>query len=272
MRSIANLISSAWPARPITRSKWYRCCGIAHSAPRIPRRIFSRPLLRCCHSPASAAPPTPASSASMSFLERLAALSAAPGRPFARGVFFSRGARGAIRRPARLLPQLLRRLQHAAAAGRRSAAAGKDLVHIGRVVAVALDLVIVGQLLARLNGANRFDENALAAHAAFAVRIAAVVDVARLIAVHARVDDDPRVHREQEGVVVVRVLVLVARIRLRVAQAVGEIPDGGRALADAAGGEHAGSVDAGGSHFEQGCAEAGRSLFHTAMGALMGGW
>ena len=60
---------------------------------------------------------------------------------------------------------------------------------------------------------------------------------------HARVDDDFRIDREQEGMVVGLDLVLVARVRLLVAHPVAQILDDGRALADPAQREHAVAVN-----------------------------
>src|SRR5580698_2284704 len=98
-------------------------------------------------------------------------------------------------------PWLFARLQHAAAAIRGTAPAGKDFVDVGRIVRIAPDGVVVAQLLARLDGANRLDEHAPLADGALAIRIAAMVDESRLIAVAAGVDDQPGVDREQERVI-----------------------------------------------------------------------
>src|ERR1700722_9250853 len=183
------------------------------------------------------------------------------GRAFAGRAFAGRTPRG--------LARLLGGLQHAAAATLGAAAARVDVIDVGRIVVVALYLIVVAQFLAAPYGPNRLDEDALVQRGAFAVRIAAMVDVPRLIPVHARVDHGFRVHREQKRVIVVRILVLVARVRFLVAHALTQIFDDGRALADAARGEHAESMDGRVPHFEQGSAAALRGFFHTAMGALM---
>src|SRR5271165_100600 len=175
---------------------------------------------------------------------------------------------GTARHAAGGFARLLGRFQHAAAAIPGSAAARVDFIDIGSVVAVALDLIVVGQLFAGLYGANCFDEDASVPGGAFAVRVAAMVDVSRLIAVHARVDHGLCVDGEQKGVIVVRILVLVPRVRPGVAHAIAQVLDDGGALADAARGEHAEAVNGGVPHFEQGSAAA-NGFFHTAIGALM---
>ncbi len=96
-----------------------------------------------------------------------------------------------------------------------------------------------------------------------------MIDIPSLIAVHAGIDHGLCIHREQKRMVVVRVLVLIPRIRLRVAHAFAEVLNDRRALADAARSEDAIAMDAGVSHFEQGSAAALRNFFHTEMGALM---
>src|ERR1700730_3052002 len=102
------------------------------------------------------------------------------------------------------------RYQHAASALRSSAAAGEDIVDVGRILRVAFDLIIVGQLFTGLNGPNGLDVDPLVLRRACAVRIAAMVDVARLVSSDAPVDHGFGVDREQKGVIVVRILVLVA--------------------------------------------------------------
>ena len=98
-----------------------------------------------------------------------------------------------------------------------------------------------------------------------------MVDVARLVAVNARVYHRLGVHREQKRMVVVGILVLVTRVGLRVAHAIAQVLDDGRALADAARGEHSVPMDGGMPHFEQGSTAATRRFLHIAMGALMAG-
>src|ERR1700746_4060923 len=79
--------------------------------------------------------------------------------------------RGSVRRP-----------QHAAAAALAAAAAGEDRIDIGRIVGLARDLVVVGELLARLDGAQCVDEHAAALDHRLAVRLTGMIDEARLVA------------------------------------------------------------------------------------------
>src|ERR1700682_5724068 len=137
-------------------------------------------------------------------------------RCFANGSF-----RGRFRSPP--LARFLARYQHAASAPCSSAAAGKDFVDVGRIFRVAFDLIVVGQLFTGLNGPNGLDVDPLVLRRTCTIRIAAVVDEARLVSSDAAVDHDLGVDREQKGVIVVRILVLVACIRLIVADAIAEV-------------------------------------------------
>src|SRR5262245_13377805 len=85
--------------------------------------------------------------------------------------------------------RLLRRPQHGAAALWRTAAAGIDLVDVGRIVLLAADLVVVAQLLPRLDVARRVDEHAAVLDHRLAVACALVIDEARVVAADPRVDD-----------------------------------------------------------------------------------
>src|SRR5205085_11203961 len=102
-----------------------------------------------------------------------------------------------------------RRPQHAAAAALDAAAAREDGVDVGWVVRFALDLVIVGELLARLDGAERVDVHALILDHRLAVRLARMVHEARLVAIDTGVDHGALIDDEQEGVAVACVLVIV---------------------------------------------------------------
>ncbi len=128
---------------------------------------------------------------------------------------------------------LLARFQHAAAALWRAAAAGKYLIDIGGIVVIALYGIIVRQLFTRSNGADRFDKNSLVRIDGLAIRIAAVIDEARLVAVDAGIDHRFLVHGEQKGMAIERILIGVALVGLVMAHAVAEILDDGGALADA---------------------------------------
>src|SRR5476651_1556621 len=98
----------------------------------------------------------------------------------------------------RLAPPSGRRHQHAAAALPGSAAACIDFVYVRGIVAVTLDLIVVGEFLARLYGANGANEHASVLDGAFAVGVARMVDKTRFVAVDAGIDHRPRIDREQK--------------------------------------------------------------------------
>src|SRR5690606_28676056 len=126
---------------------------------------------------------------------------------------------------ARLLLRLLlhRRPQHAATALGRAAAAGIGLVHIRRIFLVARNLVVVAQLLALLDVLDRFDEHPALLGLGSAVAIAAVVDETRIVATPGGVDHGLAIGDEQEGMVVVRISILVTLVRFLVRQALANI-------------------------------------------------
>src|SRR5580704_5224649 len=160
-----------------------------------------------------------------------------------------------------------RRPQHAAAAGVRAAAAGEDHVDVGRIVGLALDLVVVGELLAGGDVAQRLDEHAALLDHGLAVRVAAMIDEARLVAIDAGVDDRAPVDDEEERMVVVLVLVVVAPVGLGVRHALAKVLDHACALLDALGGEHAQAVQRRVAHLDaRGCAAC---RAHTATAAVM---
>src|ERR1700722_8612626 len=209
-------------------------------------------------------------------------------RPPPTGAVVSRPLPGAPRR-ARPAP---RRPQHRAAALARAALAGEDFIDVGRIVTIASDLVVVGKLLARLNGADRLDEHAPVIDQRLAVRVAGMVDEARIVAIDAAVDHHAAIDDEQECVVVANVLVLVAPVGLAVRQPVAEVLDDARALADAAQGEDSAAMHAraahahhaGSRHYPRYGLLAPRSgrplaaagflatLTHTATRARIAGW
>src|ERR1700722_5484197 len=159
------------------------------------------------------------------------------------------------------------RPQHAAAAGRRPAAAGEDHVDVGRIVGLALDLVVVGELLTGSDVADRLDEHGAPLNDGLAVRVAAVIDEARLVAVDARIDDRAPVDDEEERVVVALVLVVVAAGGFGVRNALAEVLDHARAPLDALGGEHAQAVQRRVAHLD---ARGGAArCAHTATAAAM---
>src|ERR1700756_2585608 len=77
---------------------------------------------------------------------------------------------------------------HRAAAAGRAAVAGEDGVDIRWVIGFALDLIIVGELLAGRDAADRVDEYARLLDHRLAVGVAGVIHEARLVAVDAGVD------------------------------------------------------------------------------------
>jgi hypothetical protein len=151
---------------------------------------------------------------------------------------------------------------------RRAAVAGEHFVDVRRIVLGPADRVIVLELLAGLYRADRLDEHAAVLGHRFAVRIAAVVDEARVVAVDAGVDDDAAVDDEQEGVVVVGGLCLVAAVSFLVRHALAQVFDDARALADAARRKGPEAMHARTPHAEH--LRSGGA--HTAIGALMAGW
>ena len=92
--------------------------------------------------------------------------------------------------------------------------------------------------------ADRLDEHAAVLDDGLAVRSAAVVDEARLVAVDAGVDDGALAGDEQERMAVVIALALVAPVGLGVRDALAQVLDDARALADAPRRVHAAAVDA----------------------------
>src|SRR6185295_14505937 len=117
----------------------------------------------------------------------------------------------------------LRRPEHRATALCGTAAAGIDLVHVRRIVLLAADLVVVAELLAAGDRLDRVDEHAALLDGRLAIRVALVIDEARVVAADAGVDDRALVDDEQERVVVVLVVVLVTLVRFLVRDALAEI-------------------------------------------------
>jgi hypothetical protein len=109
---------------------------------------------------------------------------------------------------------LARRPQHRAAALRRTAATRINLVDIRRIVALAADLVVVTELLTGANTANRLDIHATILDHRFAIRIALMIDEARAVAADSGVDHGALVDDEQERVVVIHIVIVIAPIGL----------------------------------------------------------
>src|SRR5882724_3486680 len=79
--------------------------------------------------------------------------------------------------------------QQGAAAVGRAATAGVALGPFGPPVAVALEVIVIGELFAGADVADDFDEDAAVFVHRLAVGVAGVIDKARFIAVHGGVDD-----------------------------------------------------------------------------------
>src|ERR1700694_1893844 len=159
-------------------------------------------------------------------------------------------------------PAPRRRPQHGAAAALEAAAAREDGVDVRRVVRFALDLVIVAELLARFDGADRVGVHALVLDQRFAVRLAGVIHEARLVAIDAGVDHGVRVDDEQEGVVVARILAVVTTIRFRMRDALAPVLDDACAARDAPRGKHTQAVQARIAHLDQRRQPAGVCRVH----------
>src|SRR5688500_10776867 len=121
------------------------------------------------------------------------------------------------------------------ATGCGAAVTGKAALRPGRVALVEHVRVVVGQLLARRDVADRLDPDAAVIDHGVAVRIARMVDEAGVVAVHRRVDYQVVVDREQERMMTLPLHVGVARVRLRRSEpfagvldqphALGNVPD-----------------------------------------------
>src|SRR5690606_23744437 len=126
---------------------------------------------------------------------------------------------------------------------RRAAATGiarlVALVRIGRT----LVLVVVDELLPRLDRPDRLYVDVAAVDHGLAVRIAGVIDEARLVPVHGRVYHRAVVEREQEGVAALHLVVIVATVGLRVRDALSHVLDEAGPLPDASGGQGAASLN-----------------------------
>ena len=155
-----------------------------------------------------------------------------------------------------------------------AAAAGENLIDVRGIVEVALNLIVIGQFFAGLNRTDGFDEDASRVAYALAIRIAGMVDVARLIAVDPGIDDGLRIDREQKGVVVLRALLDISRVGLLVADPLAEILDDGRTLANPAQRENPIAVNGRVANLESSAGLCIGFFFmnpQTAIGALIAG-
>src|SRR6185312_6564880 len=143
-------------------------------------------------------------------------------------------------------------LEQRADAVRCAAQALPQLLQARGVRHVEDDAVVVGELLAGLDGADRLDQHLVVAriavgaflHHRATVRRAAVVDPARAVAVAVGVDDVVVVEREQEGVAGLAA-VAVHVVGLGVGHQRALVLDDFLALFDRGDGEHAIAVDGG---------------------------
>src|ERR1039457_1448910 len=131
------------------------------------------------------------------------------------------------------------------------AAAGKDFIHVWRIFLIAPDLVVVGQLVAGLDGADGLDEYASIIDQRLAMGIAGMVDEARIVATGtAAVDDDRAIDDKQESVIVVAGFVPITVISLPMRHAVAQILDDARPFANAAQCKHPAAVQARAAHLQ----------------------
>ena len=151
-----------------------------------------------------------------------------------------------------LLP--LRWLHYRPAAIVRAALADVKLLQLRVVLTGALVLVIVGELLARLDAAQSMDEDLPPRDDGLAVRVARVVDETGVATARTfrTVDYRVPVEGEQEGVVPLHLIVVVTPVGLVVVDALAKVLDDPRALADVAEREDAAAVDVRAAHDVQG--------------------
>jgi len=143
-------------------------------------------------------------------------------------------------------------LQHGAGAGGGTAAAGPKSFQPGGVPFFQGDAVVEGQLFARADAAQGFDENLVAMRAAmgvffdhrFAVGFATVVDPARDIALDVGINNVVIIEGEQERMPVF-LHASVGGIDFGVGAQLAEITHDAGAFGNGAGGEDAVTVDAG---------------------------
>ncbi len=134
----------------------------------------------------------------------------------------------------------------------RAAAALPDLLQLGSVTLGQSDAVVVGQFLAGRDVTQRLDEHLVTAAVAvlvfldhgLAVRLAAVVDPARVIAFVVGIDHPVVVEGEQEGVAAFDVAAVIG-INIAVAAQQALVLDHALALLDRGHGEHAVAMDGG---------------------------
>jgi hypothetical protein len=100
-------------------------------------------------------------------------------------------------------------------------------------------LIIVGQFFARRDRAQGFKIHPLLLGHRFAVRCTRVIEIARLIAPHPRINDRPSIHGEQEDVRLLTAVIVIPCIGCRRGEPLAGIFDNPRPFADAPGSEGA---------------------------------
>src|SRR5688500_12858005 len=133
--------------------------------------------------------------------------------------------------------------------------------------AVALVLVLVEQLVARLDRAQRVDVDAVVLDHRFAVRLARVVDERGIVAPDRAVDDVVHIDREQEGVVPRHLLVIVPPIGLLVGDDLARVLDDAGAAPDTPQREGTPSLNRRPAKLEVGVVVAGHAQRRTAPAA-----
>ena len=138
-----------------------------------------------------------------------------------------------------------RRLHDAAAAVGRAALAEIESFQLFVVLAGSLVLIVVRELFPGLDGTLGVDVDSLAANYRFAIGVAGVVDVARVTSTggDGAVDHRFLVEGEEEGVMALHSGVVIAPIRLPVADSLTLVLDNSSALSNATRSKHATSMN-----------------------------
>lgn len=145
---------------------------------------------------------------------------------------------------------LRKHLQHGAAAGAGAAVAGVVGFGVFIVLLVAGEAVIVGELFARQNVAHGFDVDATRVDHRLAIGLAGMIDEASLIAFYPGIDRRAFVDAEQQDSRVMVAVIFVTGVRLFGRDALANVFDDARSLADGLGGEDAAALYRGGTNFE----------------------
>lgn len=143
-------------------------------------------------------------------------------------------------------------------------------IEVGRVIEIANEPVVIGQLFAFADCADRIDVDPAMFDRDLTISVARVVDETREAAAHASVDHQVLVDLEEEGVTVVVRAILVATVRLGLRDALAGVLDDSRAFRDGATREHPGAVDARTLALD-GVDRKGRGGLRARLGAGLGG-